>query len=184
MSVIKKKITSICKKFFFDFNIDFNGKSLSLLKKKNINYHFSKNELKKILSLSKELNQDLRLCLHENFLSTLQSMIIVNRKNSILFPHYHINMDEVFAIIYGKCYFYEFNNEGKIIEKLEMSAKKNNIKYVASNNTHLILPKTSYLVFYETHKGPFSYSKRNFYLPTWFKKMTTEAQFVFLKNLI
>ena len=124
MKIIKKKIISICKKFFFNFDIDFNGKSLSLLKKKKIKYNFTRNELKKILSLSKELNEDIRLCLHDNFLSTLQSMIIVNRKSSTLFPHYHKNMDEVFTIIHGKCFFYEFDKKGKIIEKLEMTKKK------------------------------------------------------------
>ncbi|MDB3920193.1 WbuC family cupin fold metalloprotein [Candidatus Pelagibacter sp.] len=184
MDIIKKKIITLCKKKFLNFNIDFKGKSLSLILKDKKNYHFANDELKKILYLSKILDQDIRLCLHSNFLSTLQSMIIVNRKSSILFPHYHKNMDEVFSIIYGSCYFYKFDKKGKIVEKLQMSSKSNSIKYVPSSHIHLIIPRSPFLVFHETHKGPFSRYNRNFYLPAWFKKMTSKKQLIFLKNLI
>lgn len=175
-------LNSICKKFFPEFDIDFKGNSLSLIAKIN-DYYFNDKELKKILSMSKKINQDIRLCLHNKFSDNLQSMIIVNRKRSILEPHFHKKMDEVFSVLYGKAIFFSFDENGKINKKILLKAGKHNLKFVKSNETHLLLPLSSFVVFHETHKGPFDHSNRNFNVPVWFSKKNKKNKLIYLNKL-
>jgi len=179
---MKYNLNKVCGDLFPKFEIDFKGNSLSLIAKKN-DYYFNKKELRKILSLSKKINQDIRLCLHNKFSDNLQSMIIVNRKKSILEPHFHKKMDEVFSILYGKAIFFSFNKDGKINKKILLSGEENNLKFVKSNEIHLLLPLSNFLVFHETHKGPFNHINRNFHVPTWFSKKIQKNKLTFYNKL-
>tara|TARA_Y100000741_G_C18096057_1_gene494809 strand:+ start:67 stop:615 length:549 start_codon:yes stop_codon:yes gene_type:complete len=176
------QLDNLYKNLFPKFNIDLKGNSLSLIAKKN-DYCFDDKELKKILSISKKINQDIRLCLHNKFSDNLQSMVIVNRKISILEPHFHKKMDEVFSILYGKAIFFSFNKNGKINKKILLKAGKHNLKFVKSNEIHLLLPLSNFVVFHETHKGPFNHLNRNFYVPRWFSKKNLKNKVIFLDKL-
>lgn len=179
---MKNILNTLCKNFFPKFNIDFKGNSLSLIQKKN-DYFFDKKELKKILLISKKIDQDIRLCLHNKFSDNLQSMIIVNRKKSILEPHFHKQMDEVFSILYGKAIFFSFNKNGSINKKILLKAGNYNLKFVKSNEVHLLLPLSNFVVFHETHKGPFDHLNRNFHIPVWFDKKNQKNKIIFLNKL-
>jgi cupin fold WbuC family metalloprotein len=179
---MKYHLDNVCKNLFPKFDIDSKGNSLSLIAKKN-NYCFDDKELNKILSISKKINQDIRLCLHNKFSDNLQSMVIVNRKASILEPHFHKKMDEVLSIFYGKAIFFIFNKNGTINEKIVLKAGNHNLKFVKSNQTHLLLPLSNFVVFHETHRGPFNHLNRNFYVPRWFSKKNLKNKVIFLNKL-
>ena len=63
---MKYNLNGVCSNLFPKFDLDFKGNSLSLIAKKN-DYFFDEKELKKILSISRKINQDIRLCLHNKF---------------------------------------------------------------------------------------------------------------------
>ena len=179
---MKHNLNKVCNNLFPKFDIDFKGNSLSLIAKKN-DYYFDDSELKKILSISKKIDQDIRLCLHNKFSDNLQSMVIVNRKASILEPHFHKKMDEVFSILYGKAIFFSFNKNGKTNKKILLKTGKHNLKFVKSNEIHLLLPLSNFVVFHETHKGPFNHLNRNFNVPRWFSKKNQKNKLLFLNKL-
>jgi len=179
---MKYNLNDVCSNLFPKFDIDLKGNSLSLISKKK-DYCFNDKELKKILSISKKINQDIRLCLHNEFSDNLQSMIIVNRKKSILEPHFHKKMDEVFSILYGKAIFFIFNKNGTINKKTLLNVGKYNLKFVKSDKIHLLLPLSNFLVFHETHKGPFNHLNRNFHVPIWFSKKNQKNRLMFYNKL-
>ena len=179
---MKYRLEDLCKNFFPKFDIDLKGNSLSLIAKTN-DYCFNNKELKKILLISKKIDQDIRLCLHNKFSDNLQSMVIVNRNASILEPHFHKKMDEVFSILYGRAIFYSFNKNGTINEKIVLKAGNHNLKFVKSNHTHLLLPLSKFVVFHETHRGPFHHLNRNFNVPGWFSKKNQKNKLLFLDKL-
>ena len=179
---MKNNLNNVCSNLFPKFDIDFKGNSLSLISKKN-DYCFDEKELKKILLISKKINQDIRLCLHNKFSDNLQSMVIVNRKKSILEPHFHKKMDEVFSILYGRAIFFSFTKKGTINKKILLNAGKHNLKFVKSNEIHLLLPLSNYVIFHETHKGPFNHISRNFHVPTWFSKKSQKNRLIFYNKL-
>ena len=78
---------------------------------------------------------------------------------------------------------FKINKSGKINKKIFLKAGKHNLKFVKSNEIHLLLPLSNFVVFHETHKGPFNHSNRNFYVPRWFSKKNLKNKVIFLDKL-
>ena len=113
-----------------------------------------------------------------------QQLGYMNRpKGYEIAPHFHKKMDEVFSILYSRAIFFSFTKKGTINKKILLNAGKHNLKFVKSNEIHLLLPLSNYVIFHETHKGPFNHISRNFHVPTWFSKKSQKNRLIFYNKL-
>ena len=142
-------------------------------KKKNFIINFSK--LKKDLIERASVSKDKRsrICIHSSKKDLVQEMIICAFKNSFMPPHKHSELkSESYHIIEGKMDLYIFNDEGKVVDLINL--KKNNSKndsifYYRSNNPnfwHMPVVKSKVCLFHEIFSGPFI-KKKNIIFPKW-----------------
>ncbi len=128
--------------------------------KKNLNFISQKHIdfLKKKIHFTK--NKRARICLHQDN-SKLHEMIIVLSKKTYIRPHKHLNKPESLHVIEGKADAIFFNDEGRILKRVEI--KKNNklnFLYRVSNSTfHCLVVKSKYFVFHESTVGPLNKKK-------------------------
>jgi len=104
------------------------------------------------------LRKRVRLCCHSDSESTLHEMLIVHTRNAYIPPHKHIAKSESFHIIDGKLNVVVFNNEGSILEVINMSDYKSGGKFfyrLPENYFHTVIPLSDSVVFHEITNGPF-----------------------------
>ncbi len=106
-----------------------------------------------------------RLCLHNNHDDPVQEMIIALCKESYVRPHRHSNKSESFHIIEGELMVVFFDNMGRVIRKIEMSAlgnDKTSIYRLNNNMWHTVVPCSEFVVLHETTTGPFIEGKNEY----------------------
>jgi len=109
-----------------------------------------------------------RICLHKSLDEKVQEMIIVFCKESYIRPHKHVNKSESFHLIEGELQVVFFDNEGKIINKINLSSyskEKYFIYRLSSDCWHFVIPLSEYVIIHETTQGPFRAEEALF--PSW-----------------
>lgn len=99
-----------------------------------------------------------RLCTHQDERSPLHEMLIVHHKNTYVRPHKHPGKSESFHIIEGEADVFIFDDNGKVMEKIEMgSYASGKIFFYRLSEAfhHTLLIRTDTVVFHETTNGPF-----------------------------
>ena len=129
----------------------------------------SVHDLNFLIKLAKK-NKDksIRLCTHKSKKDNPHEMIIINPKSYKILPHMHPKNAEAMTIIKGLVDVVIFDNKGKVKEIIKMgdlNSKKIFYYKIPRKTFHTLIIKSSYLIFYEVSKGPFS-PKKNFY-PKW-----------------
>jgi len=127
--------------------------------------------LKQLKQLAKktELKRS-RICLHSSENALIQEMIIAVCKESLITPHRQLDKNKSYLIIEGDLNVIFYDNSGNIIEKTEMSAKKNEKIFAYRFDAgiwHTIIPLSDMVVFKETIDGP--YIKENTEYADWSK---------------
>ncbi|RKZ85909.1 MAG: cupin fold metalloprotein, WbuC family [Candidatus Parabeggiatoa sp. nov. 1] len=100
-----------------------------------------------------------RLCTHKDVEEPLHEMLIVLRKETYVRPHKHLHKSESFHIIEGLVDVVIFDDEGKIIEVIQMGdyASERRFYYrLSSPYYHIPFIISDYVVIHETTNGPFN----------------------------
>lgn len=99
-----------------------------------------------------------RLCTHEDTSSLLHEMLIVQEKDIYIRSHKHVGKSESFHVIEGEVNIVIFDDEGRILDVIEMGdyASGKVFYYRLSEPLfHTVLVKSDVVVFHETTSGPF-----------------------------
>ena len=88
-------------------------------------------------------------------------MCIILRKGIYIRPHKHLKKAESFHVIEGTANIVIFDEEGKILEAIEVSDYSSGKKFyykIYEPYYHTVCVTSSFLVFHETTSGPFNKS--------------------------
>lgn len=99
-----------------------------------------------------------RLCAHQHTDEPLHEMLIVQEKGIYVRPHKHLGKIESFHVIEGEVNIVIFDDEGIILDVIEMGDyASGNIFYyrLSASLFHTVLVKSNIVVFHETTNGPF-----------------------------
>ena len=114
-----------------------------------------------------------RLCMHHNNMEKTHEMLIVFHENTFMPPHRHpLGKSESYHVVEGSMLVYFFNDEGKIINSIDMGtleSKKPFLYRLSSNIWHMPVPTSKWLVYHETYSGPFQ-KEIDVEFPTWSPK--------------
>lgn len=124
----------------------------------------------KDIEFLKELSQHnvrkrVRLCAHPGVEDKLHEMLIVHTKDTYVRPHKHLNKSESFHVIEGSVDVIIFDEEGKIVEVVEMGDFRSGKQFyyrLSDPYYHTLLIHSDFLVFHETTSGPFNRSESVF----------------------
>ena len=103
-------------------------------------------------------NQRIRICAHQASDDRLHEMLIVITQSSYIRPHKHQHKSESFHLIEGLLDVLIFNDQGDIIELIEMGDVLSGKKFfyrLSSSYFHTLVLRTDLVVFHETTNGPF-----------------------------
>jgi len=122
------------------------------------------------LKAKADMNQRkrIRLCAHRTVDDSLHEMLIVHTRDTYVRPHKHVNKTESFHLIEGSAQVVVFDEEGNILEIVQMgdySSGKQFYYRMAESLYHTLLITSDHLVFHETANGPFIRSDTVF--PPW-----------------
>ena len=120
----------------------------------------NKNQLESLKKKALEAsNSRYRLCLHHSIDEQVHEMINVFHKLTYIQPHRHpIGKTESYHIIEGKLIVLIFNNDGKVIKRINMEnyeAGEVFIYRITANIWHMPVPNSEFVLFHETFSGPF-----------------------------
>ena len=99
-----------------------------------------------------------RICAHKDPEDPLHEMFIVHTKDAYVRPHKQLNKSESFYVVEGAVTVVMFDEEGDIIEAIEMGeARSGKPFYYRTSEAifHAIIITSDVLVFHEVTKGPF-----------------------------
>ncbi|MDH5677019.1 MAG: WbuC family cupin fold metalloprotein [Nitrospinota bacterium] len=99
-----------------------------------------------------------RICAHKSTEDPLHEMLIAISSKSYIIPHKHINKSESFHIIEGEADVVVFDDDGTIVELIELGARgdgKNYFYRLPEGMFHTLLVRTQTLVLHEVTNGPF-----------------------------
>ncbi|PCI42189.1 MAG: cupin [Rhodospirillaceae bacterium] len=103
-----------------------------------------------------------RLCAHHNGGDPLHEMLIALVKDNYIRPHKHPGKTESFHMIEGRLMIVIFNDDGKVLQCVHLSAPtcpspdEQAFYYrLAIPMYHTVIPMTEVAVFHETTNGPF-----------------------------
>lgn len=105
--------------------------------------------------------QKIRLCTHKDTTDRIHEMFIILGRNIYIRPHKHLNKAESFHVIEGTANIVIFDEEGKILEVMEVSDYNSGNKFyykIYEPYYHTVCVISSFLVFQETTSGPFNKS--------------------------
>ena len=138
----------------------YTNENLITLSGKDLNF------LKKLAK--KNDDKSIRLCTHKNKRSNVHEMIIIQPKNYKCKIHMHPKNAEAMTVIKGLVDVVIYNKRGKIKKIIKMgdiNSKKVFYYKIPKKIFHKLVIKSSYIIFYEVSKGPFTH-KKNLY-PKW-----------------
>ncbi len=119
----------------------------------------SKNEIDFLINESKKNKRKrCRVCMHKNKKDISQEMFIVHLNECYIRPHKHIDKVESMSVIKGEADAIFFNNNGDIIDKIELGEFSSGKKFyyrINKNIYHMLIIRSDYFVFQENTLGPF-----------------------------
>lgn len=99
-----------------------------------------------------------RICAHQDSSDLLHEMIIALAQSTYIRPHKHLKKSESFHIIEGEVDVVVFDDEGNIIEVIELGDLNSGKKFyyrLATPQFHTLIIHSDPLVIHETTNGPF-----------------------------
>ena len=122
---------------------------------------------------------------HKKDNDTLQRMLNAMEPSTYVRPHKHVNPDkrEVFILLKGKIAVVEFDDEGKIIDKIILDHTSGN--YAAEITTaswHTVISFESDSVYYEVKDGPYD-SASDKVFADWSPDENSMESLLYLENL-
>ncbi len=108
--------------------------------------------------MPKTKRKRLRILVHPNINHQMHEMFVVYSKNTFVRVNKHLGKDESLNIIEGEATFVFFDDNGKIINVVELSSynsDKNFFIRVPRNVYHTIIMRSAEIVIHETTPGPF-----------------------------
>ena len=119
----------------------------------------SKKEILTLLSKAKKnFSNKARICMHKNLNEKIHDMFIVHLKDCYVRPHKHLKKSECMFIINGEADAIIFDDNGKILQKIELgnySSGKDFFYRINNNTFHMLLIKSEFFIFHENTEGPF-----------------------------
>lgn len=100
----------------------------------------------------------MRLCTHRSIEDPLHEMFIVHTVNTYVRPHKHLNKAVSHHIIEGSVDFVVFDDDGEIVEAVEMGNYSSGKKFyhrTSEPHFYTLIIKSDVAVFHETITGPF-----------------------------
>lgn len=127
----------------------------------------------------------IRLCTHKDIDDKVHEMFIIHYKDAYIRPHKHLEKSESFHIIDGLVDTILFDEDGKVIDVIQMGDYSSGYKFycrISKPFYHTFLIRSDFLVFHETTKGPFKRSD-SIFAPWAPDETDISAQKKFLKHL-
>lgn len=109
----------------------------------------------------KTVRKRIRLCIHQGDDALLHEMFVVYTGMTYVRANLHVGKDESLHILEGEADFVFFDNEGDILDVVELGDKntgKNVFVRVPVGVYHTIIMRSDYLVIHEATPGPFNRS--------------------------
>jgi len=147
------------------------------------NQNITKKILKDMISFTKKTQSTIRLCLHRSIHDKHHSMLIIDYKKNLNRPHFHIKTSETHQVLIGKLAVIVFSKKGEIVKSYVLDNKNIFLDRLDSNECHLLLPLTKYVIYHETNSGKFNRKKPDMYFPNWYKKFDKKQRNFFFKKL-
>ena len=104
------------------------------------------------------VRERVRLCAHRSTEDAVHEMLIVHTKGTYIRPHKHPNKSESFHIIEGDLDIVVFDEDGKVLELIEMGEYSSGCRFfwrLSESYYHTVIPRSDFVVFHETTSGPF-----------------------------
>jgi len=108
-----------------------------------------------------------RVCAHKTNDDALHEMIIAISASSYIHPHKHVGKSESFHIIEGEVDVVIFNEDGAILDVIELGEPRSGHKFyyrLTDSIFHTLLVRTDFLVVHEVTNGPLN-RERTFLAP-------------------
>jgi cupin fold WbuC family metalloprotein len=99
-----------------------------------------------------------RVCLHQDHADQVQEMLIAFVRNSLVRPHRHPGKCESFHIVEGDIVVLVFDDEGRVIDRVEMSPPGGGETFLyrlAPNSWHSVVLRGDSAILHEVTAGPF-----------------------------
>jgi cupin fold WbuC family metalloprotein len=96
-----------------------------------------------------------RICAHKKPTDTLHEMLIGIRADSYIRPHRHHNKVESFHLVEGAAEIVIFDEDGTLMDVIELSQSKNFYYRLDMPRYHTLLIQSPVLVIHEITNGPF-----------------------------
>lgn len=96
-----------------------------------------------------------RICAHKKLTDSLHEMLIGIRRDSYIRPHRHQNKIESFHLVEGTAEIIMLDDNGEIIDIIELSQEKNFYYRLDCPHYHTLIIHSPVLVIHETTNGPF-----------------------------
>lgn len=129
-----------------------NAKSLSYFSE-NKNANLSQNLLNHMIYILRNKEDRFRISLHTSSDDDLHNMIIAIKKNNFVYPHKH-SKSESYHILKGSVLLIYFNDNGKVINCIELNSDNYLIARVDKHQYHALISLED-SIYHETRIGPF-----------------------------
>lgn len=104
-------------------------------------------------------NRRFRFCLHHDNRHQTHEMVIVFHKGAYMPPHRHPQgKSESYHVIEGTMTVYFFDNNGRLKQSIKMAKARSGKAFLyrlSSNEWHMPVATSKWLVYHETYSGPF-----------------------------
>ena len=120
-----------------------------------------------------------RLCMHHSLEDQTQEMVIVAHQGTFIPPHRHPKgKSESYHVIEGTMTVCLFDHQGTLIHSIEMAkagGKKPFLYRLSTNQWHMPLPTSQWVVYHETYSGPFK-KEEDVEFPPWAPRENDKKQ--------
>ncbi len=144
---------------------DINARTLSFYCKEGIS-RIDEGILNELRKIAVEEERSVRICLHNSSTADLHNMLICQYSNTYIRPHKHLSKSETYHIVEGEVVLFIFDDEGDVIDQVNMSLQKKILCRIERNYYHTLIPITKYVIFHESRPGPFLKENDSFF-PSW-----------------
>lgn len=110
-------------------------------------------------AITKSPRRRSRICTHKSTQEKLHEMFVIYSDATFVRPNKHIGKDESVYVIRGACDFLFFDDDGKVIQTVEMGDEKSGKAYycrVPQGVWHTLIIRSPEIVLFEGTPGPFN----------------------------
>ena len=162
---------------------DLNARSISFFSKSKLTC-VTEGLLEELKNTALSKKKNTRILLHEDPQNQVHEMVIFQHFGKFFPPKKHQNKMKSFKIHKGKLAIFVFNDDGSILDQVNLGESGNLMYRVEPGYYHMDIPTTPHTINFETTTGPFLGDLDNI-IPPWFSKLEDdEEKMNFHDNLI